>query len=120
MRNDRTLARERRHRRVRKKVSGINERPRLSVYKSLQYIYAQLIDDSTGQTLASASSTDESLKSSLKNGGNIEAAKAVGMLLGKRALDKNISSAVFDRSGYPYHGKVKALADAAREAGLRF
>lgn len=120
MAEERTLARERRHRRVRKKVSGRNDRPRLSVYRSLQNIYAQIIDDNTGHTLVSASSMDKSLKTSLKSGCNIEAAKAVGKLLGERALDKKINAVVFDRSGYLYHGKIKALADAAREAGLQF
>ncbi|MDH4099901.1 MAG: 50S ribosomal protein L18 [Nitrospirota bacterium] len=120
MAEKRALARERRHQRVRKKVSGGSERPRLSVFRSLKYIYAQLIDDSTGHTLVSASSLDESLKATLKGGCNIDAAKAVGKLLGQRALDKKINTAVFDRSGYLYHGKIKALADAAREAGLQF
>ena len=111
-------ARIKRHYRVRKNISGTPERPRLNVFRSLSNIYAQVIDDTTGKTLASASSLE--LKSSLANGGNKEAAVEVGKLIAKKALEKNIESVVFDRGGYIYHGKVKALADAAREAGLKF
>ncbi|MFH0838221.1 MAG: 50S ribosomal protein L18 [Patescibacteria group bacterium] len=106
--------RKRRKARIRAKVSGTAVRPRLSVYRSLQGIYAQLIDDTTGTILASASN----LKS--KNGNNIEAAKKVGAELAKKAKAKKIETCVFDRSGYLYHGRVKALADAAREGGLKF
>ncbi|NLC05505.1 MAG: 50S ribosomal protein L18 [Erysipelothrix sp.] len=113
---NRKLERDRRHARVRKKISGTFDRPRLSVYRSNSQIYAQIIDDVKGETLVSASSLD--LK--LENGGNVEAAKQVGAEIAKRAQDKKISTVVFDRGGYIYHGRVKALAEAAREAGLEF
>ncbi len=113
-------ARKRRHLRVRKKVSGTLTRPRFNVFRSIKYIYAQIIDDLSGNTLVSASSIDKELKGKLKAGGNIEAAKAVGVLLAKRAVNKGIKNVVFDRGGYLYHGRVKALADAAREGGLEF
>ncbi len=106
----------RRHIRVRNKVSGTTERPRLSVYRSNGQIYAQIIDDNAGTTIVSASSI--SLK--LEKGGNIEAAKIVGKKVGELAIEKNIKSVVFDRGGYLYHGRVQALAEAAREAGLEF
>lgn len=112
--------RKRRHVRVRKKVVGTPEKPRLNVYKSLNHIYAQVIDDFAGTTLASASSNDKELKGKMKTGGNIEAAKVVGGLIAKRAIEKGIKDIVFDRGGYIYHGRVKALADAAREGGLQF
>ena len=112
--------REIRHTRVRSKVSGTTERPRLNVYRSLNNIYAQVIDDTTGNTLVSASTLDEEIKASVKNTGNKEAAKAVGALVAKRALEKKIKNVVFDRGGYIYHGRVKELAEAAREAGLEF
>ena len=112
--------REIRHARVRNKVSGTTERPRLNVYRSLNNIYAQVIDDTTGNTLVSASTLDEEIKASVKNTGNKEAAKAVGALVAKRAIEKNIKNVVFDRGGYIYHGRVKELAEAAREAGLEF
>jgi len=102
--------------RVRKSVNGSTERPRLSIYRSLGNIYAQLIDDTTGKTLAAASSLEKALRE--KSGK--EAAAAVGAEIAKRGLEKNISAVVFDRNGYLYHGRVKALADAAREAGLKF
>jgi large subunit ribosomal protein L18 len=114
------VERLRKHKRVRKKVSGTKERPRLNVFKSLNHIYAQIIDDTTGNTLVSASTLDEALKVKLKFGGNKEAAKEVGVLLGSNALDKGIKRVVFDRGGYLYHGRVKELAEAAREAGLEF
>lgn len=114
------LARLRRHRRVRKKVSGTAERPRMSVFRSTNHIYVQLIDDANGVTLVSASSMDADIKSKISTGGNIEAAKMVGELAAKRAAEKNIGQVVFDRGGFLYHGRVKALADAAREAGLKF
>ncbi|MDY3052734.1 MAG: 50S ribosomal protein L18 [Ndongobacter sp.] len=107
-----------RHARVRKKVSGTPERPRLNVFKSNANVYAQIIDDVTGVTLVSASTLDKELKEALESTSNMEAAKAVGEMVAKRALEKGISTVVFDRSGYIYHGKVKAIAEAAREAGL--
>ena len=109
-----------RHARVRNKVSGTTARPRLSVYRSLNNIYAQVIDDDAQKTLVSASTLDEELKSKLKATGNKIAAKAVGELVAKRAIDAGIKEVVFDRGGYIYHGRVKELADAAREAGLEF
>ncbi|HNZ62863.1 MAG TPA: 50S ribosomal protein L18 [Bacillota bacterium] len=112
--------RRRRHTRVRKHVEGTADRPRLNVFRSTSHIYAQIIDDESRRTLAAASSLDPSIKAELKNGGNIEAAKAVGRLIAERALEHGISAVVFDRGGYQYHGRVEALADAAREAGLSF
>jgi large subunit ribosomal protein L18 len=106
------------HTRIRRKVKGSPERPRLAIYRSLNHIYAQVIDDRQGRTLASASTAEKATPAS--NGGNVAAAKAVGELVAKRALDKGITQVVFDRGGYLYHGRVKALADAAREAGLKF
>ncbi len=111
-------ARNRRHLRIRRKVVGTAERPRLSVFRSTRHIYAQVIDDVGGRTLVSASSLDPEL--GLKDGGNVEAAKAVGGLLGRRASERGVTKVVFDRGGFIYHGRVKALADAAREAGLDF
>src|SRR2546428_12565995 len=104
------------HRRIRRKVRGTTERPRLAVYRSLNHIYAQLIDDEKAQTLASASTTEKTL--GVKTGGNIEAAKKIGQTIAERALAAGISTVVFDRGGYLYHGRVKALTDAARAAGL--
>lgn len=104
------------HSRIRKKVSGTSERPRLAVYRSLNHIYAQVIDDVNGKTLASASTVEKDLKGA--TGGNIEAAKKVGKAIAERTLAAGISSVVFDRGGYVYHGRVKALLDATREAGL--
>lgn len=112
--------RERRHQRVRKVIFGTPNRPRLSVFRSQKHIYAQIINDVTGQTLISASSLDKDFKGKFKNGANAEAAKQVGLLLGKRALAAKIQSVVFDRGGYVYHGRVKALADGTRESGLSF
>ena len=114
---DRKLERTRRHARVRTKVSGTAERPRLCVYRSNTNIYAQIIDDVAGNTLVSASTLDKEVKT--KNS-NVEAAKEVGALIAKRALEKNIKEVVFDRGGYIYHGVVKELAEAAREGGLTF
>src|SRR5438094_9292669 len=105
------------HRRIRRKLAGSTERPRLAVFRSVAHIYAQVIDDAKGQTLVSASSVDKGGKT---NGGNVAAAKAIGKLVAERAKEKGIKSVVFDRGGYLYHGRVKALADAAREAGLEF
>lgn len=109
-----------RHLRIRKKIMGTPERPRLAVYKSLRYIYAQIIDDTKGHTLVAASSLEKELRSQLKSTKNIEAAKLVGEVIAKRALEKGIKKVVFDRGGFLYHGKVKALADSARAAGLEF
>ncbi len=120
MRRSRRESRERRRRRVRKKVFGMPERPRLSVYGSLNHIYAQIIDDVKGNTLAAASTLDKELRSLPIHGGNVEAARNVGRLLSKRALEKGIKKVVFDRGGFKYHGRIKALADAAREGGLEF
>lgn len=104
------------HSRIRKKVSGSAERPRLAVFRSLNHIYAQVIDDKTGTTLATASTTEKSLAG--KTGGNVEAAKTVGLAIAERALGAGISTVVYDRGGYVYHGRVKALIDATREGGL--
>jgi large subunit ribosomal protein L18 len=112
--------RKKRHRRVRHKVAGTAERPRLNVSRSIQHIYAQLIDDVNGHTLASASTLEANLKGSLKSGGNVEAAKAVGKLIAERGKEKGVEAVVFDRGGYKYHGRVQALADGAREGGLQF
>lgn len=117
---DRNEARKRRHRRIRKKVSGTPERPRLNVFRSLKHMYAQIIDDTRGITLAAASTLDKALRDRIGNGGNVESARLVGELVAKRALEKGITKVVFDRGGYKYHGRVKALAEAAREAGLDF
>lgn len=115
-------ARTRRHERIRKKVAGTTDRPRLSVYRSLSHMYAQIIDDFKGGTIVAASSIDKELKGKDKKSGkgNIAAAKQVGELIAKKALKKGIKKVVFDRGGYLYHGRVKALADAARENGLEF
>ena len=114
---DRKATRERRHIRVRTKISGTPERPRLCVYRSNSNLYAQIIDDVAGNTLVSASTLDKEVKTKKSN---IEAAKEVGALIAKRAAAKKITTVVYDRSGYIYHGVVKALAEAAREAGLEF
>ena len=116
----RDLHRQRAHERVRTKVDGTPERPRLCVYRSLGHIYAQVIDDRSGKTLVSASSVDGESKKNLKGGGNIAAAKVIGKAIAQRAKAAGVSKVVFDRGGYKYHGRVKALADAAREAGLQF
>jgi large subunit ribosomal protein L18 len=113
---DRAEVRRAVHKRIRRKVSGSAERPRLTIYRSLNHIYAQIIDDEQGRTLASASTTEKDLRG--QTGGNIEAATRVGRAIAERALSSGIQSVVFDRGGYRYHGRVKALADAAREAGL--
>ncbi|MCI8519331.1 MAG: 50S ribosomal protein L18 [Clostridia bacterium] len=114
---DRKLERERRHKRVRTKISGTAERPRLCMYRSNSNIYAQVIDDVAGTTLVSASTMDKEIKTKRANK---EAAKEVGTLIAKRAVEKKIKTVVFDRSGYIYHGVVKELAEAAREGGLEF
>ena len=109
--------RNRIHRRIRRKLRGTSERPRLAVFRSVAHIYAQIIDDAEGKTVVAASSVD---KSNRTNGGNIAAAKAIGKAVAERAKEKGISTVVFDRGGYQYHGRIKALADAARAAGLEF
>lgn len=116
-RNDRRLAR---HARVRKTLSGTPEKPRLCVHRSLKNISAQIIDDVNGTTLVAASSLDKELKGQLSGGGNKEAARKVGEALARRALSKGIETVAFDRGGFLYHGRVKELADGAREAGLKF
>lgn len=108
-----------RHRRIRKRVLGTQEKPRLNVFRSLKHIYVQVIDDERGHTLISASTLDKELRPLQVSSGSIEAAKAVGQLVARRALELGIAEVVFDRGGHAYHGKVKALADAAREAGLK-
>lgn len=117
---DRKKTRERRHRRVRKKVFGTPERPRLCVFKSLNHIYAQIIDDTRGHTLVSASTLDKELRELPGHKGNKEFAKKVGELIAERAIQLGINKVVFDRGGYKYHGCIKALADAARQKGLQF
>ena len=114
---DKKEMRQRIHRRIRRKLEGTPERPRLAVFRSAAHIYAQVIDDSEGKTLVSASSVDKAART---NGGNLAAAKTIGKRLAERAKEKGITKVVFDRGGFPYHGRVKALAEAAREAGLEF
>ena len=113
----RKTIRQRIHKRIRRKVSGTTERPRLAIHYSNQHIYAQVIDDSVGRTLVAASTLDKSIE---KASSNVESAQKVGKLIAERAKGSNISNVVFDRGGHLYHGKVKALADAAREGGLQF
>jgi len=112
--------RVRRHLRVRRRVSGTADRPRLNVFRSLEHIYAQIIDDTQGKTLASASSLDRELRSELASLSKVEQAKRVGAALARRAQAAGLKQVIFDRGGYRYHGRVKALADASREAGLEF
>ena len=114
---DKNKLRQKRHLRVRNHIHGTAERPRLNVFRSLAHIYVQIIDDEKGVTLTAASSIEKGFEGS---GGNIEGAKKVGAAIAKKALDKGITEVVFDRGGYIYHGRVKALAEAAREAGLKF
>ncbi|MBN1203214.1 MAG: 50S ribosomal protein L18 [Anaerolineae bacterium] len=114
------IARKRRHRRVRAKISGTPDRPRLNVFRSLGHIYAQVIDDVAGHTLASASTVDRALRGQIEGKNKTEAAKLVGELVARRAQEAGIKCVVFDRGGYKFHGRVKALADGAREAGLEF
>lgn len=111
---------QRRHRRLRKKVNGTPERPRLAVFRSNNHIYAQVIDDVAQHTVAAASTLEKELKEQLKSGSTCEASSAVGKLVAQRAMEKGVSKVVFDRGGNLYHGRVKALAEAAREAGLDF
>lgn len=110
----------RKHDRVRKKITGTPERPRLNVFRSLKNIYVQVIDDTTGTTLVSASTIDEAVKGKIAYGGNKEAAKEVGKLIAQKAIEKGIKQVVFDRGGYLYHGRVAELAEGAREGGLEF
>ena len=112
----RATVREAIHRRIRRKVKGSGERPRLAVYRSLNHIYAQVVDDELGKTIVSASTTEKDLRGT--SGGNLDAARRIGKAIAERALEKGIESVVFDRGGYLYHGRIKALTDAAREAGL--
>lgn len=117
---NRNTDRKRRHLRVRNKVTGTAQRPRLNVYRSSKNIYAQIIDDVNGKTLVAASSLDQQIKDQANYGGNKEAAKLVGKLIAQRALKQSIEEVVFDRGGYIYHGRVQELAEGAREAGLKF
>ena len=117
IKQDKNKARQKRHLRVRNHIAGTAARPRLNVFRSLKNIYAQIIDDEKGVTLVSASSNDKDFS---QYGGNVEAAKAIGTAVAKKALEKGITEVVFDRGGYIYHGRVAALAEAAREAGLKF
>lgn len=117
---DRQAVRRKKHLKIRKRISGTASRPRLSVYRSNTNMFVQLIDDVNGVTLAAASTIDKDLKGSITNGGNAEAAKAVGKRIAEKAAEKGITEVVFDRSGYLYTGRVLAVADAAREAGLKF
>jgi len=116
----RNVARKKRHLRIRSKISGTSDRPRLCIFRSNKYIYVQLIDDVAGCTLVSASTLEKNISKSLSSTSNLEAASFLGTEIAKRALEKGITEVVFDRAGYAYHGKVKALADAARDAGLKF
>ena len=117
---NRKAIRVKKHMRIRNRFSGTAERPRLAVYRSNKHIYAQIIDDSVGHTLVSAGSVEKDVKGAISHTDDTEAAKFVGDLIGKRAVEKGIKKVVFDRGGYVYHGKVAAFADAAREAGLEF
>ena len=116
---DRNAARKK-HRKIRKRIVGTKERPRLCVFRSSKHIYAQLIDDTEGRTLVAASTLDDALKGKIESGGNKEAAKQVGALIAEKARAKGITQVVFDRAGYKYHGRVAALAEGARENGLEF
>lgn len=120
MKRTKEEARKRRKKRVRKKVYGTGERPRLAVFGSLNHIYAQIINDTEGRTIVAASTLDKEIRGEIGHGGNVEAAKKVGTLIAKRALQSGVKKVVFDRGGFRYHGRIKALADAAREGGLEF
>jgi len=117
---NRNWRRKKRHLVIRKRIHGTADRPRLCVYKSEKHIYVQIIDDDNGHTLVAASTLDKEIRDTLKKTWNKEAAREVGKLAGKRALEKGIKKVVFDRGGYRYHGRIKELADGAREAGLEF
>ena len=116
----RTVVREQKHRRLRNRFRGTAERPRLAVFRSNNHMYAQIIDDTVGKTLVSASTLDKDVKAELEKTNNVEAASAVGTVIAKKALEKGINTVVYDRGGFIYAGKIKALAEAAREAGLEF
>ncbi len=116
----RSAARAKRHYRLRNRISGTAEQPRLAVFRSNMHIYAQIIDDTVGNTLCAASTMEADIKAKLEKTNDVEAAKAVGEAVAKKALEKGITTVVFDRGGFVYHGKIQALADAAREAGLKF
>ena len=116
----RTVVRENKHRKLRNRFSGTAERPRLAVFRSNNHMYAQIIDDTVGNTLVSASTLEKDVKAELEKTNNVEAAAKLGTVIAKKALDKGINTVVFDRGGFIYQGKVKALAEAAREAGLEF
>ena len=116
----RTVVRENKHRRMRHHLAGTAQRPRLAVFRSNNHMYAQIIDDTVGKTLVSASTLDKDVKAELEKTNNVEAATVVGTVVAKKALEKGITTVVFDRGGFIYHGKIEALADAAREAGLKF
>jgi large subunit ribosomal protein L18 len=116
----RTAARENKHRRLRNRLAGTAERPRLAVFRSNNHMYAQIIDDTVGKTLVSASTNEPEAKKALEKTNNVEAATVVGTVVAKKALEKGITTVVYDRGGFVYEGKVKALAEAAREAGLEF
>ena len=117
---DRSSERRRIHKRIRRKISGSSNRPRLCVYRSSKYVYAQIIDDTQGRTLVAASTAEKDVRGDLKQAGNIQASKLVGKAIAERAKAKGIESVVFDRGGYLYHGRIKAVAEAARESGLKF
>ena len=118
--NPKTRARLKRKKRIRKKVYGTSEKPRLSVFRSARHIYAQVIDDSIGQTLAAASSLEKTIRESSEAKNKLSAANTVGKIVGQRALEKGVKKIVFDRNGFLYHGRIKAVSDGAREAGLKF
>ncbi len=118
--NDRLAGRQRRQDRIRKKVHGTTLRPRLNVFRSASNIYAQVIDDAKGITITAASTLDKEVREGLKSSGNVDAAKMVGAAVAKKAIEKGVKDVIFDRGGYIFHGRIKALADAAREAGLNF
>ena len=117
---DRSTERRRIHKRIRQKISGDMARPRLCIYRSSKYIYAQIVDDTQGKTLVAASTAEKNVRGDLKQAGNIQASKAVGKAIAERAKAKGIETVVFDRGGYVYHGRIKAVAEAARESGLKF
>ena len=117
---DKEASRARRHRRIRMRLSGTAERPRLNVFRSEQHIYAQVIDDVAQRTLVSASTVEKAVREQIEHGNTMDAAKEIGKLVAQRAKERGVTSVVFDRGGYLYHGRVQALADAAREAGLEF
>ena len=119
-RESRAAIRERVHTRIRKKLSGTVKRPRLAVFRSNKHIYAQLIDDTQGVTLAAAGSTESKAKEAASNGSNVSAAKEVGRLIAERGKEKGVQAVLFDRGGYIYHGRIQALAESARETGLKF